>query len=445
MASTIRSETLAMMGYIDASPSPYHAVTEAGARLVAGGFRALDLEDPWPTGPGGYVVERDGSLVAWWAPDGAPSDAPFRVVGAHTDSPNLRLKPHPDTGRAGFRQLAVEVYGGALLNSWLDRDLGLSGRVTVRAEGGGVAHHLVLVDKALARVPQLAIHLDRDISSKGLLLNPQQHLVPIWGVGAVDEGGLVRFVADELGIDAGEILGWELMLHDLTPASFLGASGELLASARLDNLCSCFAAVRALLDVAQAVDSPNPAPRWMAGAGPTAICLYDHEEVGSESATGAGGTLLASVLERAVAARGGDRDAFLRSMAGSVCASADMAHATHPNYSERHEPGHWIEANGGPVIKVNANQRYATDGRTSAEFALACERAEVPVQRFVSRTDLPCGSTIGPITSARLGMRTVDVGVAQLSMHSARELCGADDPARFVHALRAFLTPPRPR
>lgn len=422
------------MTYLDASPSPYHAVSEAVGRLTAAGFTPLDLGDAWTAGAGSFLVERGGSLVAWTIPDGAPPAVPFRIIGAHTDSPNLRIKPRPDSGRAGWRQLGVEVYGGALLNSWLDRDLGLSGRVSVR-HGDGVGEHLVLIDRPLLRVPQLAIHLDRDVTSKGLLLNAQQHLAPVWGIGQPDEDGFRRFLASELGLDPADVLAWDVMTHDITPAAFLGQQSELIASGRLDNLCSCWAAVRAIIDAGEQPpddDSPSVA---------TAICLYDHEEVGSQSATGAGSPLLGSVLERIVATHGGDRSDFLRSMAGSMCASADGAHATHPNYSERHEPEHWIAVNGGPVIKVNANQRYATDGSTDAEFALACERAEVPVQRFVIRTDLPCGSTIGPITATRLGIRTVDVGVAQLSMHSARELCGAEDPALFVRALGAFLAP----
>ena len=370
---------------------------------------------------------------AWVVAADTPPDAGFVLVGAHTDSPNLRVKARPDTGRAGWRQIGVEVYGGALVNSWLDRDLGLSGRVTLRDPDapGGTRTELVLVDAPIARVPQLAIHLDREINDTGLKLNRQQHLVPVWGLGPVHEGSFRAFVADHLGADDAAVLAWDLMLHDLTPSTVGGARGEMIFAPRLDNLCSAHAAVRALVATADRASADHVA----------VICLFDHEEIGSTSATGAAGTLLPRLLERSVLARGGGRDDYLRALGASLCASADMAHATHPNYPERHEPGHPIALDGGPVIKINANQRYATESRSAAAFRLACERAAVPVQEYVHRTDLPCGSTIGPITAAQLGIPTVDVGVAQLSMHSARELAGSHDPARLVAALGELLAP----
>src|SRR5262245_26769 len=227
-----------MLSFIDASPSPFHACGQAGERLEAAGFARLAESDPWPSGPGRHYVRRGGSLVAWATHPGQPAGTPFRIIGAHTDSPNLRVKPHPDTGRAGYRQLAVEVYGGVLLNSWLDRDLGLSGRVAVRRDEATASIELVAVDRPLLRIPQLAIHLDRGVNESGLILNPQQHLVPVWGLGAVDEGGLRSLVADELGVAPVDIVSWDLMLHDLTKAALLGRHQELLSSARLDNLLS---------------------------------------------------------------------------------------------------------------------------------------------------------------------------------------------------------------
>ncbi|QXC62123.1 M18 family aminopeptidase [Aquihabitans sp. G128] len=425
-----------LLAFVSAAPSPYHAVEEASRRLVAAGFTELDLAGPWddPTDRG-FVV-RGGALVAWAVPAYAPAWAPFRIVGAHTDSPNLRVKPRPDTGAAGWRQVAVEVYGGALWNSWLDRDLGLSGRVAVSGRPDPL---LVRVDRPLLRIPQLAIHLDRDVNGGGLKLNPQQHLTPVWGVGPVREGDFVDFLVDELpdGVDAADITGWDLMVHDLTRPARLGLHEELVASARLDNLCSCWAGIEALVQASSADGFDEGADR----AAVQVVCLFDHEEVGSTSSTGADGALLAQVLERSVLSRSGDRDDLIRALAGSLCASADMAHATHPNYAERHEPGHHVAIDGGPVIKVNANQRYATDGVTAAAMVDACERADVPHQVFVGRNDVPCGSTIGPLTAARLGIATVDVGVAQLSMHSARELCGAEDPPRLAAALASFLAP----
>ncbi|CAN5576906.1 M18 family aminopeptidase [soil metagenome] len=425
-----------LLAFVTAAPSPYHAVEEASRRLVAAGFAERDLAAAWdgPTDRG-FVV-RGGALVAWAVPAAAPAWAPFRIVGAHTDSPTLRIKPRPDTGAVGWRQLAVEVYGGALWNSWLDRDLGISGRVAVSGRADPL---LVRLDRPLLRIPQLAIHLDRDVNGGGLKLNPQQHLTPVWGLGPVREGDFVDFLVEELpdGVDAADITGWDLMVHDLTPPARLGRHQELVASARLDNLCSSWAGIEGLVEASArpAFDATTP------GAPVQVVCLFDHEEVGSTSSTGADGALLAQVLERSVLSRAGDRDDLLRAFAGSLCASADMAHATHPNYPERHEPGHHVAIDGGPVIKVNANQRYATDGVTAAAMVDACERADVPHQVFVGRNDQPCGSTIGPLTAARLGIGTVDVGVAQLSMHSARELCGAEDPPRLAAALASFLAP----
>ena len=421
-----------LLAFIAEAPSPYHAVAAARRRLGDAGFASLDATTAWPSGPGRWYVARGGALVAWEVPDGADAATPFRIVGAHTDSPNLRVKPHPDTGSAGWQQLAVEVYGGALWNSWLDRDLGVSGRAVVRVDGA-LEERLFHCDCPLARIPQLAIHLDRDVNGQGLKLNPQQHLTPVWGVGPVEEGAFAAHVADELGLRVADIVSFDAMFHDLTPGTLLGRHHELVASARLDNLLSCWAGLHALAGTVDAPEARGPSVR--------VLCLFDHEEVGSTSATGAAGPLLEHVLERSVAARGGGRDELLRALPASACASVDMAHATHPNHPERHEPGHHVAIDGGPVIKLNANQRYATDAGSAALLIDACERAEVPLQAFVSRNDQPCGSTIGPTTAARLGIPTADIGVAQLSMHSARELCGAADPPRLAAALAAFLRP----
>ncbi len=430
-ASTALDAARQMLAFIDASPSPFHACTEAARRLEAAGFRSLHEADAWPSEPGAYLVRRGGSLVAWATRERhRPADG-FRIVGAHTDSPNLRVKPHADVNRAGYRQLAVEVYGGALLNSWLDRDLGLSGRVAVRGDGRP-EERLLRVDRPLLRVPQLAIHLDREITTKGLLLNAQQHLSPIWGLGDAAPGAFSAFVAHELGVSPDAILGWDLMAHDLTPGCLAGVDDELVSSARLDNLCSAWAGAEALIGAALPATELRQVPL---------VVLFDHEEVGSTSDRGADSTLLPAVTERIVLGMGGTREDLLRALAASVCCSADNAHATHPNYADRHEPGHLIELNKGPVLKVNANARYATDAASAAVFVEACAQAGVPYQRYAHRADLPCGSTIGPITSARLGISTFDVGAPQLAMHSARELGGSADPAHYTAALRAFLAP----
>ncbi len=421
-----------LLGYIDASPSPFHACATTAERLVTAGFEELEEAAAWPGGPGRRFVRRGGSLVAWaTGPQHGPT-SPLRIVGAHTDSPNLRVKPNADAGRAGFRQLAIEVYGGALLNSWLDRDLGLSGRVVVRGASAPV-ERLLRVDRALLRVPQLAIHLDREIGSSGLLLNAQQHLSPVWGVGDPTPGGFQAFVAKELDVAPDDVLAWDLMAHDLAPGVLAGADEDLVSAPRLDNLCSAWAGLTALLaSVPEERPAPNPVPL---------LVLFDHEEIGSTSARGAASTLLPVVAERIGASLGGTREDLHRALAGSLCASADMAHATHPNYPDRHEPGHQIRLNGGPVLKVNSNVRYATDGASGAAFVLACEQAGVPFQRYAHRSDLPCGSTIGPITAAGLGIDTFDVGAPQLAMHAARELAGAEDPCLYAAALAAFLAP----
>lgn len=421
-----------MLTFIDASPSPFHACAEAAARLESAGFTALGEPDAWPAAPGRHFVRRGGSLVAWATDAHHDPTSGFRIIGAHTDSPNLRIKPHPDTGRVGCRQLAVEVYGGALLNSWLDRDLGLSGRVVVRG-AAGPEERLVLVDRPICRVPQLAIHLDREVIANGLLLNAQQHLSPVWGLGDVTPGAFTGFVATQLDVDPAAVLSWDLMLHDVGASAFVGLDDELISAPRLDNLCSSWAGLEALL----AVTAAGAAPSLQVPL----LVLFDHEEIGSTSDRGAASTLLPAVSERIVAGLGGDRGDHLRALARSVCCSADMAHATHPNYADRHEPGHQIALNGGPVLKVNSNVRYASDATSAASFVVACEQAGVPLQRYAHRSDLPCGSTIGPITAAGMGVSTFDVGAPQLAMHSARELCGADDPAHFAAAMTAFLAP----
>jgi aspartyl aminopeptidase len=417
------------IAFIDASPSPYHAVAEAARRLSAAGFTEIAETERWSRSVAGRAfVRRGSSLVAWIAPaSGVPSG--FRIVGAHTDSPNLRVKPQPDTGSSGWRQLGVEVYGGALLNSWLDRDLGLSGRVGV-VSSSGVEVRLFRDDRALLRIPQLAIHLDREVNHTGLKLNPQQHLTPTWGLGATDRGGFARYLAAQVATDESCIASWDVMTHDTTGGSLAGLDDELVSSARIDDQLSCWAAVAALVAIGGEARDGDVMP---------VVALFDHEEVGSASASGAAGTVLASTLGRVVRATGGEAEDLDRAVAGSWLVSTDGAHATHPNYPERHDPAHTVALNAGPVLKHNANVRYATDAAGAAWFEGVCRGAGVPVQHFVSRNDMPCGSTIGPIAATRLGLATVDVGAPQLAMHSARELCGSADTRWLRLALSACL------
>lgn len=415
------SDLADLVDFLDASPSPWHATSSAVRRLTDGGHEPLRLTEPWTDIPERGLVVRGASLVAWRL--GSDPAAGFRIVGAHTDSPGLRVKPRPDAGHLGWRQLAVEVYGGVLLNSWLDRDLGIAGRVVLL--DGSEAD--VLVDAAVARVPQLAIHLDREVNDRGVVLDKQQHLTPVWGTGVAHEGDFAAWLADRLEVAVADIAAWELCLFDRQPAAVLGADESLLAAGRLDNQLSCWAAVQALL---AATPSEQTA----------VIALFDHEEVGSESTTGAAGPLLEHVLERLGGRNGRTRADHLAALAASSCISADNAHAVHPNYPERHEPGHRPLVNHGPAIKLNSNQRYATSAATAALARRAFEQAGVPWQVFVSRNNMPCGSTIGPITATRLGVDTVDVGVPQLSMHSARELCGTSDPGWLALGLGAYLS-----
>ncbi|MET8679828.1 M18 family aminopeptidase [Streptomyces sp. NPDC004647] len=421
-----RGHTDDLITFLTESPSPYHAVASAAGRLEKAGFRQVEETASWDGEAGGKYVLRGGAIIAWYVPEGAAPATPYRIVGAHTDSPNLRVKPVPDTGAHGWRQIAVEIYGGTLLNTWLDRDLGLSGRLTLR-DG---AHRLVSVDRPLLRVPQLAVHLDRSVNSEGLKLDKQRHMTPVWGLGDVSEGDLIRFLAQEAEVDAEQVTGWDLMVHSVEPPAYLGRDRELLAGPRMDNLLSVHAGTAALTAVAGSGQGLSHIP---------VLAAFDHEENGSQSDTGADGPLLGNVLERSVFARGGSYEDKARAFAGTVCLSSDTGHAVHPNYAERHEPGHHPMPGGGPILKVNVNQRYATDGSGRALFVAACERADVPWQPFVSNNSMPCGTTIGPITAARHGITTVDIGVAILSMHSARELCGAKDPYLLANALTAFL------
>lgn len=396
-----------LLRFLDASPSPSHAVDSASRKLESAGFSVADHRHVQPDF---FAVERgvlrcDSALIAWSWPDEADPAEGATIVGAHTDSPCLRLKPRPNSRAAGCSLLEVEVYGGALLNSWLDRDLGLAGVV----HGTDGSSRLVVDRRPLARVPQLAIHLDREVNEKGLLLNRQVHLRPVW---SLDGSNVVREV---FGVDESEVAAFGIVLFDVTPAARVGGNEEMIASGRLDNLVSCWAAIDAL--------------QSHSTARPLLICLFDHEEVGSESRIGAAGPLLESTIDEMLARRGqaSRRLEFLRS---SLCISADNAHALHPNYPERHDPNHAPVLNAGPALKTNANQRYATSPRGASVVRRAAQAAGIPLQEFVSNNTMPCGSTIGPITATRLGIETVDVGVPQLAMHSARETCGADDPLR---------------
>jgi aspartyl aminopeptidase len=427
-----------LLAFLGESPTPFHATASAASRLEAAGFRAIAETDDWSAlAAGRYTFAHGGSSVlAFVVPDGKRVRG-FRIVGAHTDSPNLRLKPTPEYKKEGYAQLGVEVYGGVLLNSWLDRDLSLAGRVFVKGPPGStkVETRLVRFTKPMLRVAQLAIHLDRDVNDKGVVLNKQEHLAPIFGLERADAKDLRTMLAEELGVIPDRIAGSDLMLYDVVAPTLGGRDGELIFSARLDNLAMSHAAIHALVEAAPGAAAGDLVP---------VAALFDHEEVGSETAYGAHSGALPRALERIVLGCGGSREDYHRALAGSLCVSADMAHAVHPNYESRHESRHKPVLNGGPVIKINSQQRYATSGATAALFRDLCAQAEAPVQLYAHRTDLPCGSTIGPIASTLLGIRTVDVGNPMLSMHSIRELGGAKDPEMMTRVLTSFYGCPDP-
>ena len=424
-----------LLAFIDASPTPYHAIAEASRRLAGAGFRECSESELWALSPGDrrMVVRNGGSLVAFQIGSDSPVEGGFRIVGAHSDSPNLRAKPRADVAAHGYRQLAVEPYGGVLLHTWLDRDLSLAGRVSLR-DGGATRTVLVDFARPLVRIPSLAIHLNREIRESGLKLNAETQVIPVLGLEGAPS--LAALVATELrarklaDVGPDDILAHDLMLYDVQPSAALGADGAFLVAPRLDNLASCHAALSALLGAASGDLSRMT----------RAVVLYDHEEVGSQSAQGAAGTFLLESLERIVAGfKGGEPQGFPRARARSLVVSADMAHGVHPNFPEKHDSGHRPVLGRGPVIKTNVNQSYASDAQTAGMFAALCAQVGVVPQQFTPRNDGPCGSTIGPITAARTGIPTVDVGNPMLSMHSCREMAGAADVEPMIRVLRAFF------
>ncbi|HEX8510785.1 MAG TPA: M18 family aminopeptidase [Propionibacteriaceae bacterium] len=406
--------------FVVASPSAFHAAAEGARRLQAAGFVQQDETDEWDAAPGGHFLVRDGALVAWHVPDDAEPTTGFRIVGSHTDSPTFKLKPNPDIGSYGWQQVGVEVYGGPLLNSWLDRELRLAGRLVF-----GSGETALVRTAAVMRIPQLAVHLDRGVNDEGLVLNKQQHTAPVWSV-QHPELGILDHLAQLVGARESDVQGHDVVVFDTAAPAVFGPRQEFFASARLDNLSSVHASV-----VAMATHRSGPSIAVLAA--------FDHEEVGSGSRSGAAGPILSDVLTRISGSLGATMDQQHRAYARSYCLSADAGHALHPNYAGRHDPANHPLLNGGPLLKINANQRYATDAVGAALWRQACRVAGVPTQQFVSNNNLPCGSTIGPLTATRLGIATVDVGIPLLSMHSARELAGVTDPRALSLAVGAFL------
>ena len=420
-----------LLDFIGRSPTPFHAVKNLRTQLEEAGFECLVEEDDWQIRPGGryYVVRNGSSIIAFVAGRRPAEETGIRMVGAHTDSPCLKLKPKPEVHAQGYFQLGVEVYGGALLNPWFDRDLSIAGRVVVNDGQGGLGQSLIDLSRPVAVIPSLAIHLDRDANT-ARKVNPQTDILPLLFLDraqSVDDFGdcLMAELEKSGGVLSGKrIVDYELFLYDTQPPAVTGLHSEFLSSARLDNLLSCFTGLRALLEAGDEQSS-------------LLIC-NDHEEVGSVSACGADGPMLQTLLERLYPDTG-QRTRVLRR---SLMISADNAHGIHPNYADRHDGNHGPVLNQGPVLKVNANQRYATNSPSAALFRRFCDRAEVPLQVFVNRTDLGCGSTIGPITSAAIGVQTLDVGVPTFAMHSIREMAGTEDAFNLYRVLNEFYNDP---
>lgn len=402
-----------LMNFIDASLTPFHAVGEMEKALAAKGFNKLDECASWELQEGGgyYVTRNDSSLIAFTYP---PSpEKGYTLVGAHTDSPHLRLKPNPVTKSAGTIRLGVEPYGGVLLNPWFDRDLSLAGRIVYQSGAGERLEKLIDFKRPIGVVSSLAIHLDREANSSRSI-NAQTDIVPLIGCG--EEFDFESWIMKEADEENGKLLAHELSFYDVQKSSFLGVKEEFITSARLDNLLSCFVALRAVIE----------------SQTPIMISCMDHEEVGSDSHVGAGGTFLEEVLRRI---SGEDFSALMRR---SLMVSCDNAHALHPNFSAKHESEHAPLLNRGVAIKINSNQRYATSARTQGRFVQCAEALKVATQTFVTRSDMGCGSTIGPITSTRLGIETIDVGVPTLAMHSIRELSGTEDAYGLLKILIAI-------
>lgn len=438
MAMTPETKNLAqdLLNFIDASPSPWHAVDSVEQRLLKQGFIALPEAQAWQLETGGsYYVTRGGaSIIAFTLSSQPLTESGFRIIGAHTDSPGLRLKPHAAFEGDGLVRIGVEVYGGPILATFTDRDLSVAGRVNLRTSSG-YETRLVKFDDSIMRLPNLAIHMNREVNDKGLKLNKQTELPLIFGeseAGIQADQQFLRHIAQNIGVHADDILTFELNVFDTQKGSFWGANQEFITDSQLDNLASCHAALTALL----ACEKPTS----------TVVCaLFDHEEVGSESATGASGSFLSDVINRISGNLMRHENLMhheeekLRALAQSFFISADMAHAYHPNYPNAYEPCHHALVNKGPVIKTNTNQRYSTNADTAARFITLCELAGVPYQQYAHRSDLGCGSTIGPIIASNLGISSVDVGSPMWAMHSIRESAGVLDHSYMVAVMKAMF------
>lgn len=422
-----------LLDFIDASPSPWHAVATMELTLHTASFKRLSETAQWQVEPGGryYVIRDDSSIIAFVAGQKPLPENGYKIIGAHTDSPGLRIKPHALFKASELLCMGVEVYGGPILATFTDRDLSFAGRVSYRSREGEIKTRLVRFEQALLRLPNLAIHMNRKVNEEGLKLHKQNELPLLFAMSSKEQ------LADEVFTDllttqcdltAEQILSWEFNVYDTQKGEFWGAEQEFYTDSQLDNLASCHAGLTALLDEA------------VLNSGNTVVCgFFDHEEVGSESSKGADGSFLPDVLERIALAHSLTSEDYKRALAHSFMLSVDMAHAFQPNFPAAYEPEHKVYVNKGPVIKLNANQRYSSETVSEAMFITWCQQADVPYQKYAHRTDIPCGSTIGPMTSAKLGIRTVDVGNAMWAMHSIRESAGVRDHRYMIDVMACFF------
>ena len=423
-----------LLDFIDASPSPWHVVKSVETQLEKFKFVKLIETEKWALEAGGryYVVRDDSSIIMFVQGQKPLVQTGFKMIGAHTDSPGLRIKPQAATGGDGLLRVGVEIYGGPILATFTDRDLSLAGRINYKDDNHKIVSTLLKFDRPLLRLPNLAIHMNRAVNEDGLKLHKQNELPLILSTIAnecLPQAYFTQLLQEQTAGAIGRILSWDLAVYDTQKGAFWGAENEFYANSQLDNLASCHAALEALLDET-VLTSDN-----------TLVCaLFDHEEVGSESNKGADGSFLSDVLQRIALATEKNKEDFAIALAKSFMISADMAHAYQPNFLSAYDADHKVTINKGPVIKVNANQRYSTESVSQAQFIDWCEQAGVPYQKYSHRCDLACGSTIGPITSARLGIRSIDVGSPLWAMHSIRESAGVLDHNYMIKVMKKFFT-----
>lgn len=418
-----------LLQYVNDSPTAYHAAENAAALLRENGFQELKETEHWSLQKNGryFVVKNSSAVIAFTVGNGDLAKEGFRIIGAHTDSPALKIKPGPCTVTPdGYVKVNVEVYGGAILQTWFDRPLALAGRVIVK-ENGALRERLIRIDKPVFVIPNLCIHFQRDKNEKGSC-NKQTEILPLFCMkeeGLEKEDYLSALLQEETGIDKADMVDFELFLYEYQKGLFMGKKQEFISAPRLDDLSMVYAGLTALSET-------------QAGAGCQVFAAFDNEEVGSTTAQGANSGFLLHILNRICKNLGMTDDAYFQAVANSTSISADLAHAVHPNYSDKHDTENRPVLGGGPVIKYSASQRYATTAISAAYFMEACERAGVPCQKFVNRNDIAGGSTIGPALSGLTTIPTVDMGAPILAMHSIREFGAVEDNAYTQRAFRAY-------